>query len=58
MTNLEKIQSMNAEELAKVLYGPITVCGYCVARKICQKLKMRNCQKAFKQWLEREVDEE
>lgn len=57
MTNFEMIKNMSVEELAKQLFEPITVCGYCPARNVCKQLELSNCQRAFEQWLKSEVEE-
>lgn len=58
MTNLEKIQSMNAEELAKTISNELIDCNACPIQEFCQRVGEIECSKVWKQWLGKEVDEE
>ena len=56
MTNFEKIQSMNAEEWAK-MFNDLIDCDVCPIREFCRKSEEIECSKVCKQWLKSEVEE-
>lgn len=53
MTNLERIQNMNAEEMIEFLYQSES-CAFCIS-DTCHNAK--NCKKGIEKWLESEVEE-
>ena len=58
MTNYDRIKNMSIDEMAEWL-DKTTSCTYCCARQICDNGNYVGamCYKAFKKWLESEVEQ-